>query len=185
MTRAALLLAAPLVLALAACGHHKDSEVTITTSDDGKTTTTTTTTKGNAASTETSSVELKLPGGFEAKVKAPRMFGDMTHIDIDGVGLYPGAHIGAVNINAGAADSDGDSDEKGKHDATVGIGFTSADAPGKVADWYATQFAAKGRTVTRSGDTISGKTKDNGDFSIALTPGGAGGAKGQITIKSS
>ena len=182
MTRAALILAAPLVLALAACGHRdKESSVTITTSDDGKTTTTTTRTKGNTASADaTSSIELKLPGGFEAKVKAPKMFGDMTHIDIDGVGLYPGAQIGAVNVNASAAENDHN------RDATVGIGFTSADAPGKVADWYATQFAAKGRAVTRSGDTISGKTKDDGDFIIALTPGdGGNGSKGQISIKSS
>ncbi len=118
--------------------------------------------------------ELKLPGGIQANVKVPEGMGGNTHFDIDGVGLYPGAKVGSVNVRA----FDGNSDSK----ATVKIGFTAPADAAAVADWYQQQFAAKKVSVSRSGDTLSGKTEDGDDFTLGLEKASAGGAQGLLTI---
>ncbi|HWV60175.1 MAG TPA: hypothetical protein VN034_05955 [Sphingopyxis sp.] len=93
--------------------------------------------------------------------------------DIDGVKLYPGSQVTKVDVNA--------SDKAGADKATVKLGFTSPAAPTKAADWMAGEFAKKGVTVTRSGDTLAGKDKDGADFTIKFAPDGAN-AKGEVLI---
>jgi hypothetical protein len=63
----------------------------------------------------------------------------------------------------------------------VNIGFSAPADAAAVADWYEKQFAEKRVAVTRSGETLTGKTDKGNDFRLALTPD-AKGAKGQLTI---
>ncbi len=178
MIRPALLLAAAALVTLTGCNRHKDdggSSVSISTSDDGKTTTTSTSSENGDSSATASSVELKLPGGFEANVKGPHNFNDSTHVDIDGVGLYPGAKVSNVQVKV---DASGDSD---KH-ATVNMAFAAKSDPAAVADWYQQQFEAKKLAVTRAGNTLTGKSKDGDDFVIAALPNKDGGTAGTIAI---
>ena len=118
-------------------------------------------------------VEISLPGGVAAKVSVPEGLGDASKIDIDGVGLYPGAKVRSVKVNA--------SDTATKR-AVVQIGFTAPGDAAAVADWYQQQFDAKTMKVTRNGETLTGKTEDGDDFTVALTAAGAGQANGLVTL---
>lgn len=125
---------------------------------------------------ESGNFELKLPGGVEAKVKVPGGMIDKSDFDIDGVGLYPGAKVGAVNVKALAGKGEG------QGSATVKIGFAAPADAAAVADWYQQQFEAKKVAVTRRGETLRGKTEDGDDFTLALVQNGTGAAKGELTI---
>ena len=96
--------------------------------------------------------------------------------DIDGVKLYPGSNVTTVNVDALAKD--------GNDKAKVELGFTSPATPKKAADWMAAEFAKKSVAVARSGDTLTGKTKDGEDFAISFAPDGAN-AKGKVLITKS
>ena len=162
------------VILVAACGRHdEDAEAThVTVSSDGTTTTTTTSDSGQATATA-SSVNLKFPGGFEARVKGSPGF-SATKFDIDGVGLYPGAKVGGVKV---------DVDASGHKDVShVDVNFAAKSDPAAVADWYQQQFTAKNVAVTRTGDTLTGKTKDGDDFTITAAPAAGGGTAGTLAI---
>jgi hypothetical protein len=127
------------------------------------------------ANAEPGRVEVKLPGGLEAKVKVPGGLGKNSEFDIGGVGLYPGAKVGAIAVNAANAGKPGGA-------AVVNIGFSAPADAAAVADWYEQQFAAKNVTIKRTGETLSGKTEDGDDFTLVLTPA-AGGASGDLQIR--
>ncbi len=104
--------------------------------------------------------------------------GDMdinTDFDIDGVKLYPGSNINAMDIDA--------SDKNGADTATVKFGFTSPAAPKVAADWMGAEFAKRNIQVERAGTTLRGTDKDGDDFTISFAPDGAN-AKGQVVIVS-
>jgi hypothetical protein len=124
--------------------------------------------------TESGKFELKLPGGIEAKVNLPESIGNSGKFDIDGVGLYPGARVRSVNVNA--------SDARETKTAIIKIGFAAPADAAAVADWYQQQFEAKRKTVTRRGETLSGATDDGDAFTLALEPAGTGASKGLLTI---
>ncbi|KAB7647463.1 hypothetical protein [Polymorphobacter fuscus] len=120
------------------------------------------------------SVALDLPGGIAANLKLPAGAIKGESFDIDGVGMYPGAVVRSVKVNA----SDRGPDKR----ATVAIGFTAPGDAAAVADWYQKQFEDKALRVTRSGDTVSGRKADGDDFTIAVTGEGGGQARGLVTI---
>lgn len=119
---------------------------------------------GIEADSATGRVALSLPAGTTAGSK----------FDIDGVGLYPGARVGSVNVKA--------SDGPGGSVASVRIAFTAPADAAEVADWYQHQFDLKKHAVTRRGETLSGRTRDGDDFSLALTQRAAGASQGLLTI---
>jgi hypothetical protein len=96
-----------------------------------------------------------------------------SDFDIDGVKLYPGSKVTAVDVDA----NDTDGTEKAK----VKLDFTSPATPAKAADWMAGEFAKKGVKVTRTGDTLAGTDKDGADFTVRFDPDG-GASKGQVRI---
>jgi hypothetical protein len=122
-------------------------------------------------------VDVRLPGGFEAKVKLPEgmaaEMGSKTDFDIDGVGRYPGSRIETVKVRAGK--------REGGKDGMVELGFTAPGAPGVVADWYEERLKANGHTVSRYGDTLSGTMKDGDAYTMRLDRKGEGTA-GLMTI---
>jgi ABC-type glycerol-3-phosphate transport system substrate-binding protein len=181
MSKSALCLVTIALLALAACSESKvetekadtGSKVSIAIDGNGDRTETRTdvTIDGD---TEAGKFELKLPGGIEAKINLPEGMGESGKFDIDGVGLYPGAKVRGVNVNA--------SDAKTTKQAVVKISFSAPADAAVVADWYQQQFEAKQKTVTRSGETLSGTTDDGDAFTIALDAAGTGASKGLLTI---
>lgn len=119
---------------------------------------------------ESGDVSIKVPG-FETKFNLPGAVLNHSDFNIEGVGMYPGAALSSFNVNAADRNAD-----------TVTIGFTAPDAPAKVAGWYAEQFAGKSVAVTRTGDSIAGKSEDGDDFRIELTPVDGGGSAGKIVV---
>lgn len=181
MSKSALCLATTALLALAACSDSKvetekaDTGSKVSIAIDGNSDKTETSTDITIdGDTETGKFELKLPGGIEAKVNLPEGIGEHGKFDIDGVGLYPGAKVRGVNVNA--------SDAKETKQAVVKISFSAPADAAAVADWYQQQFDAKQKSVTRNGETLSGTTDDGDAFTIALDAAGTGASKGLLTI---
>ncbi len=169
-----LIAAGAALLGLAACGHsddaaktEKSTSINIKSDDDGGTV------KVDANS-DTGNVELKLPGGMEAKIKLPGGIPGSAKFNIDGVGLYPGARISTINFNA--------SDKAGAKQSHVLLGFSAPADAAVVADWYQQQFTDKKIAASRNGDSFTGTTEDNDNFVLALVQDSAGKAKGTLTI---
>jgi hypothetical protein len=179
MTRMPLFLVATAALALAGCGNKAETETPEKTtkvsidinSEDGAPREGVVNIDGD---TESGKFEIKLPGGLEAKVKIPEGMAGKSKFDIDGVGLYPGAKIGSIKVRA--------TEKGGDSHATVEMGFAAPADAAAVADWYEQEFAAKKVTVARSGDTLTGKTRDGDNFTLALAAAETGKAKGTLTI---
>ena len=186
-----LSLAGVALLALVACGDDnietakadtsgdKGVSISIETDEDSAATASASGEEGTVnidANTDTGNFGVKLPGGIEANVNVPGGMANNARFDIDGVGLYPGAKVGAVNVKALAGK------QSGQGSATVKIGFTAPADAAAVADWYQQQFEAKKIAVTRKGETLTGKTEDGDDFTLALLQGSPGAAKGELTI---
>lgn len=93
--------------------------------------------------------------------------------DIDGVPLYPDSKVTKVDVNA--------RDRKDGAKATVTLGFTSPATPKVAADWMAAEFAKKGKSVTRSGNSLSGTDDDGDAFTIDFRPDGDA-SKGEVRI---
>ncbi len=169
-----ILLAAPMLL-LAAC-HMKVGDDT----KDGNSASVSVGEDGNVqvkAADGAQGVSVSVPG-FSAKVNIPGLdLNSDSHTDIDGMKLYPGTKIIAVNVNA--------HDDAG----TVDMRFTSPGAPGAIADYYASAARAEDFTdvaVKKDGDKalFTAKKPDGDLVSIALAPDTAGSA-GQIKITDS
>lgn len=168
-TRAAALAA---MLLVAACS---DSKVETETPDKASKVSIDIDTGDDAATTgEGGKLEISLPGGIEANVKLPGDIGDKSDFDIEGVGLYPGASVNSVKVDAAAA--------RETKSATVAIGFKAPGDAAAVADWYQQQFEAKQVKISRRGETLSGVAADGDAFTIALRPAGKGASTGVTTI---
>ncbi len=167
-------------LALTACDRHKDADaagatdkgakLSIAVDGDDKADDARNGSVTIDGDTDSGKFELKLPGGIAAKVHLPDGLASKSKFDIDGVGLFPGAKVGNVSVNAGGDDG-----------ARVTIGFNAPADAAAVADWYQRQFEAKRRNVERHGETLSGKTEDGDDFTLAIAQAAAG-SRGVLTI---
>lgn len=128
------------------------------------------------AASDPGKLAIKLPGGFEAKLPMPDSITDDSKFDIDGVGLYPGARVDTINVDADRkGDASGDK-------AVVVLGFAAPASAETVAGWYEGQFAAKDISVNRKGTLLTGKTADGNGFALLLSDVAGGKARGQLTI---
>lgn len=186
------LLAAAALLALSACGKYEpeaEKGTKVSIAIDGDAADAADAHAADAADADTAvnivgdsatgKLEIKLPGGLEAKVDMPGGMADKAKFDIDGVGLYPGAKVGTIEVKAYQRKA---GESKGTKNAVVNIGFSAPADAAAVADWYQQQFEAKKIVARRRGETLSGKTADGDDFTLALSPAAAGGATGMLTI---
>ncbi len=115
---------------------------------------------------------LNLPGGFNAKINVPGATMGGGKFDIDGVGLYPGARVTSIDVDANASPKRSE----------VKIGFVAPGDAAAVADWYQAQFDAKDVKATRSGESFTGKSDDGDDFTLAIVAGSSGKSSGLLTI---
>ncbi|PZU44561.1 MAG: hypothetical protein DI568_15380 [Sphingomonas sp.] len=122
-------------------------------------------------------IAIDLPGGGGASIRLPEgvagKLGENTRVELGGVGLYPGANVNQI---ASVANEKG-----GVKSATVDVAFTAPATPDTVAGWYLAQMQEQGHSVTRSGNSLKGTTKDGERFSLDLTPDGKG-SKGKLKI---
>ena len=98
-----------------------------------------------SADTAKGEMRLKLPGGIEGKMRLPDGLAEDTKFELDGVGRYPGAKLISVDVSGGK-----------NQEGRVMLGFSAPGSADTVADWYEKALIAKGRTVARTGNTITG-----------------------------
>lgn len=107
-----------------------------------------------------------LKGSF----KLPKIQFTADSFDINGVHLYPGTKIGAMNVNAGDGEGDG----------LVRMQFESPAAVATVRDWLRSEFEKVGTQVKVDGNSLSGDSEGK-TFRIDLKPNGDRAA-GTVTI---
>jgi hypothetical protein len=124
------------------------------------------------ADSKTGEVGIDLPGGTGASLRLPpdvvEKMGKDSKLDIDGVGLYPGARV--TEVAATSRDTGADKSSR----AT--IRFTAPSTPQAVAEWYVAAFNDKGHKATRSGNRVEGTTTEGSSFTLDLAPEGQGTA---------
>ena len=116
--------------------------------------------------------------GFSGKINLPKLHLDSKDFDMNGVHLYPGSTISALNIDAHSDGKAGDDDDSG----TVRVRFASPASTTTVRDWYQKQLTAAGFTLSASGDGLVGTTNEKTPFKLDLSPDGADKSKGTITV---
>jgi hypothetical protein len=152
-----------LVLApLAACGDKQGTSFTLNASDDGDNSTVV----ANGSSGE---VSLNVPG-FSGKIALPKVQLSGDDVDMNGVHLYPGSKVTAMNVDAK------------KNSGAVHIGFDSPADPQTVRGWFRQKLTAANFTVRDDANGLSGKTNDGKPFSMTLAHAGAGHTKGDLTV---
>ncbi len=122
-------------------------------------------------------VSLSVPG-FNAKINVPGLTIGDKDMDIDGLKLYPGTKMQAIDI-AG--------DTPGKRDG-VAMRFTVGAAPAALSEYYADAARANGFsdikvTNVAAGSTVTARKSDGDRLKIAMAPGAGGGSQGSITIE--
>ena len=123
------------------------------------------------ANTESGEMELRLPGGIKGKMRLPDAIDRNTKFDLDGIGRYPGAKLISVDVS-GSPSTGG----------RVILGFSAPGSADTVADWYEKALIAKGRSVARTGTTITGATESGEPMVIAVEDGPGDIARGRIII---
>lgn len=130
---------------------------------------------------EDGKISVKAPG-LDLSFSVPKGIADKVQVDTDSELLYPGATMRGVHVSQG---SRGDS---GEGESEAEIRFTSPDAPEKVAAWYRDAARAGDFTLAPAdregnGATISGTTRDRGDFRLHLAPASGGGTAGRLIVR--
>jgi hypothetical protein len=113
--------------------------------------------------------------GFEAKMNIPGLQMGGENMDIDGMKLYPGTKLDAINVNG--------------HDKEGGVDmrFTSAAAPAALARYYADSarahdFANVKVTTDGAASTLTADKPDDDKLTITMAPDPKGGTTGHIMV---
>jgi hypothetical protein len=123
------------------------------------------------ADSDTGKVGVKLPG-FEAKLNLPKAMLDKSNFELDGVKLFPGSKVTAVNVDAGSESKDN----------SVRIAFSAPAKPGIVRDWFVKAFTDKSVSVTPNAAGLSGTDKDGSPFTMTLADSGGDVTTGTIVM---
>ena len=152
------LIAFPLTAALALTACNKQPAGEAPAAREGQAATATTTSSAN--------------GAVRASASGIDIDGD--DFDIDGVDLYPGSHIRAMNVDA--------VNKGGAKISTVKASFESPTDAKTLADWFDAEMKKEKFTFTRSGYTLSGTTDDGDAFTLTISDLGGGKANGHVVI---
>lgn len=107
---------------------------------------------------------------FKGEFNLPKINLTAENFDINGVHLYPGSRIAAVDIKPERSDDEG----------IVTVRFESPASVDTVRSWLKDQFDRKGAKVTVDGNSLHGETDDK-PFRFDLAPKGDKAA-GTVTI---
>ncbi|MEH3157573.1 MAG: hypothetical protein PGN08_00855 [Sphingomonas taxi] len=156
------LCAAALALPLAACDRQSDTTSVTINADDGHV--------AGAIDAKTGEVKVNVPG-FSGQFKLPGLKVNAADFDLNGVHLYPGSTITAMDVGSG-------------RDGNVRIRFTSPAGPDQVRGWFQERLAKAGFTLTQSGQSLTGRTEEDKPFRLDLNRDGDTGASGTIVLGS-
>ena len=112
--------------------------------------------------------------GFNLDLDIPSIALSGSDVNIDGLGLYPGAKIDGLAIDA----------ETGQDkENLVKISFEAPDDAKQVVNWYATKMRQKDYRFKRLDDGLSGTNADGEHVEIKAMDTAEGGSRGKITIR--
>ena len=121
-------------------------------------------------------VSVNLPGGIAGNIKLPKLKFDADDFDMNGVHLFPGSTISALNIDTR------DGQEFEDNDGSVHLSFESPADPARVRDWFREKLSAAGFTLKTDGDGLTGTTDEKQPFKLELAPSGDGKSAGTTAI---
>lgn len=152
-------------LALAACDAN-DGNSTISFTGNGS--------DGAVSGGIDSSGNLKIDtNGFKADLKLPKFSLKADDFDMNGVHLYPGSSISAINVNG---------DDTNKDAGKVHVAFTSPATAATVRDWLKERLTKAGFTLSADGAGLIGKTDDGKPFALKMSDQGANKSSGTIDM---
>jgi len=121
--------------------------------------------------------------GLQLSVNLPEPFRREAHLDPGDNNhlVYPGSQLGGVAVQAG----DGESGNAGA--SHVELRFSSADAPDRVAAWYAdparrAHFTVSGTRRDGASTIVEGNDKSGARFRVTLGPAAGGHTEGRLLI---
>ena len=159
MTRL-LFCAALLALPLTACDRSGEGTSVSINADGGNV--------RGAVDAKSGQMKIDLPG-LSGQIKLPKIQLDATNFDLNGVHLYPGSTIEAVDV-------------AGKEEAgNLRVRFTSPASADQVRGWFQERLGKAGFTVKQNGQGLSGTTDEHQPFRLDLANDGER-AKGTITV---
>lgn len=131
---------------------------------------------GNVAINGEDGLSIKTPG-FEGKIDIKGMKLGGEHMEIDGMKLYPGTELSAINV----------ADKAGPDNGVVDMRFTSSGTPDRIAAYYADAGRNAGfRDVAvknNGGTAVFTAIKEANDrVTITIAPA-AGGSAGTIRVQ--
>lgn len=106
---------------------------------------------------EAANVSIDLPA-VKGRFTLPSLKVETEDIEIDGVRLYPGARVTAVDISG--AD--------GLNESAVRVRFDADAPPAQVRDYFLAAFRKKGVPVDVAGNRITGRDSNGKPFAIIL-----------------
>ncbi|MGR6330133.1 hypothetical protein ACU5AX_13785 [Sphingomonas sp. XXL09] len=124
----------------------------------------------------TGEVKLKLPG-FTGQFKLPNLKVQPNNFDLNGVHLYPGSTVDAINVSGG----DG-AGKAGDADGGVQVRFTSPADAATVRDWFQQRLTGAGFTLHADGQGLSGTTDEKKPFRMEVNDAGRGRTQGTIVL---
>lgn len=119
-------------------------------------------------------IKLALPG-FTGEFKLPKVKMDADNFDLNGVHLYPGSTIGAINLN-------GDKGDGRSSDGQLQLHFTSPADAATVRGWFQQRLEKAGFTLHTDGNGLAGTTDENKPFRLDLKDTGRQRAEGTIVL---
>ncbi|GEM_PF-2524278 len=102
-------------------------------------------------------VSIDLPA-VKGRFTLPSLKIETGDIDVDGVRLYPGARVIAVDLSG----------EDGRSEGAVRIRFDADATPAQVRDYFVAAFREKGMAVDVAGNRITGRDRGGKPFAIIL-----------------
>lgn len=125
---------------------------------------------GNQTSEKGGKVEVG-SSGFKADLSIPGLSAMGSHMDLDGVRLYPESKVNSIDVNGADAG-----------ESKVTLQFTSPADHGKVAEHFARQFKDGGFTARRTPTGFAGETSDGNWFTLDLKGAGAASTIGEFKL---
>lgn len=166
--RTIAILGLALLFPLAACGDGKEgTSITFNASDPD----------GNVASAidgKTGKLSIDAPG-FKGEISLPKLDLNDGNFEMNGVHLYPGSKISAMNIDARPG-QDGAEDS-----GRVRVTFDSPATPDVVRAWFLDKLGKAAFKLRSEGSALVGTTDEGKPFRLDLKPAANGHAAGTIT----
>ncbi|HEV2866083.1 MAG TPA: hypothetical protein VGX37_06175 [Allosphingosinicella sp.] len=119
--------------------------------------------------------------GLNLSINIPESVRANARVDEDGL-LYPGASLAGMHVQGRPG-----AEAHGHDEGEVELRFTTADPPQRVVAWYRDparndQLTVQSARRQGSAFVLSGTGRDEGRFTVTLTPGAGGGTEGRLLL---